>query len=630
MSKTLVIVLNDTLSSGSTFDNFKTNMIDELNADLCLIIDDSHEISENDQFYNLAKFKFSYTKPNNLEAAFDYVHNFLSKDKPKYEKYDNTNALRPMIAHPRSEERGIVFYPDVDEDNINLNDYDEDEIVIHTKDVPDPTWKRITYGIQKSDHNNLNPEKHVITYKKSLYWQDFLVLKEGIFEGIREEYNNHQDLGRDSTGILFFLRWFVFKNLKDNDLINNYDRFIITKKNFIYELPHPKLEIMDENYIWIPDNEHYYGYPDRHIVLSKKNIEPYLNLLNELVLKSNEYFMRMFTSYRWDLEQLMHIHIQINDRLKQIKTFPHIMYSVKNRNGSIDVEFKDEYEVSNKIKEVCEKSKSNINDFYKNHFNSSFVKDTDRGNNTNGVRLTNKSYTYLTIKGRTDGFGAQYQAIMSGIAFCESEGFTYFHTPLNIKEHNVNKENLDEFIGIKNSSKKIPINMIRTQQCNEVHDNSRPSIYYTENVIKKIRDCYYSSSKPEVKCLDVALHIRRGDVNGSSPERFTAFDTILKYLPLLKKKYPSYKITVVSEGLIEDFKPLEPYCDDFFLNGEIRTAFHTLVKAKVLVMAKSSFSYTAAILNENIVYYESFWHSSLDHWHSVYNLSTESNDPTTE
>jgi hypothetical protein len=36
--KTLVVVLSETRTSELTFENFKKNVIDELNADLCLCI----------------------------------------------------------------------------------------------------------------------------------------------------------------------------------------------------------------------------------------------------------------------------------------------------------------------------------------------------------------------------------------------------------------------------------------------------------------------------------------------------------------------------------------------------------------------------------------------------------------
>ena len=36
---------------------------------------------------------------------------------------------------------------------------------------------------------------------------------------------------------------------------------------------------------------------------------------------------------------------------------------------------------------------------------------------------------YYTIVGKTDGFGAQYQAILSGIAYCKFKNYIYIHTP---------------------------------------------------------------------------------------------------------------------------------------------------------------------------------------------------------
>ena len=37
-----------------------------------------------------------------------------------------------------------------------------------------------------------------------------------------------------------------------------------------------------------------------------------------------------------------------------------------------------------------------------------------------------------TITGKTDGFGAQYHAIMSGIAICTYKKYTYLHTPIKL------------------------------------------------------------------------------------------------------------------------------------------------------------------------------------------------------
>lgn len=141
--------------------------------------------------------------------------------------------------------------------------------------------------------------------EKPLYWREFLKIRDQLFRGVKDVNYNH--LG--SAGILIFFRWFLLKNLIENDLISKYDRFVITRSDFIYQLPHPKVELMNENNIWIPDAEHYGGYTDRHVILSKNNIKPYLNILNNFVDRSSEYFSKMQIYSEWNLEKLIKFHL---------------------------------------------------------------------------------------------------------------------------------------------------------------------------------------------------------------------------------------------------------------------------------------------------------------------------------
>ena len=55
---------------------------------------------------------------------------------------------------------------------------------------------------------------------------------------------------------------------------------------------------------------------------------------------------------------------------------------------------------------------------------------------------------------------------------------------------------------------------------------------------------------------------------------------------------------------------------DVHLNGNVKESFHMMVSARRLVIAKSSFSYVAGLLNKNNVYYanQNWWHKPLDHW----------------
>jgi hypothetical protein len=375
MDKTLVIILSETRGSELTFDSFKKNVIDELNADLCVCIGVKPDYDYSNPFYNLAKYKFTYDEPHDFGDAFEYAYNIISQNKPKYECLRNVNALYGKLQNPQQSTENITYYGNNDECLTNFNDFD-DEVVIHTQDFPDKSWKNQVYGIKNSNGDNLVWQENVITYRKPLYWREFLKVKDQFLGGINDSDNQHPG----SAGILIFFRWFLLNNLIDNGLINKYERFIITRSDFMYQLPHPKVEHMNDNCIWIPDCEHYRGYTDRHVVLSKNNIESYLNILNNFVVKSNDYFMKMKNRGNWNLEQLIKFHFEQNNVLYLVREFPYIMYSVRNINGTTRwqhgtysnelgyyIKYQAEYEKSNYYKNEFEKSGLNIDHFYRKY-----------------------------------------------------------------------------------------------------------------------------------------------------------------------------------------------------------------------------------------------------------------------
>ena len=373
MSKTIVILLSETRASELTFDSFKKNVIDELNADLCVCIGVKPDYDYSNPFYNLAKYKFTYNEPDDFGDAFEYAYNIISQNRPKYECLHNVNALYSKLQNPKKSTENITYYGN-NENIKNFNDFNDDEVIIHTKDFSDNFWKNQVYGIKNSNNINLVSQENVITYKKPLYWREFLKIKDQFLGGIIDSHDQH--LG--SAGILIFFRWFLLKNLIDNDLINKYDRFIITRSDFIYQLPHPKVEHMNDNCIWIPDCEYYGGYTDRHVILSKNNIYSYLNILNNLVLKSNKYFMKMKNYSDWNLEKLIKFNLEQNNVLHLVKEFPYVMYSVRNINGTTRwaqgnysnklgyyIKYQSEYNKSSYYKNKFEQSVLTIDMFYK-------------------------------------------------------------------------------------------------------------------------------------------------------------------------------------------------------------------------------------------------------------------------
>jgi hypothetical protein len=116
--------------------------------------------------------------------------------------------------------------------------------------------------------------------------------------------------------------------------------------------------------------------------------------------------------------------------------------------------------------------------------------------------------------------------------------------------------------------------------------------------------------------LFVAVHVRRGDVGEHYlAERFTYNSTVLNQIDQLSRALTSvpHEIHVFSEGREEDFGEIRDRAV-MHLNGDVFECLHSLITADILVMAKSSFSYTAALLSRGIVIYSPFWHAPLQQW----------------
>lgn len=231
--------------------------------------------------------------------------------------------------------------------------------------------------------------------------------------------------------------------------------------------------------------------------------------------------------------------------------------------------------------------------------------------------------TFYTVKGKTDGFGTQYHAVISGMAFCEHMNYIYIHTPFVKIEHNADADLMNDFIGFNNNSlSQFPKQddlYIEEMYSGTVQYSINPQLFYTLPVIQKIRSFYDSTPKPHIKNIDIAIHIRRGDVSiNENNDRYTSNDTYKNIIQYLKMTHPNYEISIFSEGNVDDFKDLGVEPSQLKLNGDIRYTFHSLVTAKILVIAKSSFSYVAAILNKNqVLYNETLYHTPFSHWINI-------------
>lgn len=221
----------------------------------------------------------------------------------------------------------------------------------------------------------------------------------------------------------------------------------------------------------------------------------------------------------------------------------------------------------------------------------------------------------ITIVRNGEGFGSLYQCMMSGIAYCRYYDKKFVYTPVKLVGHDVNRRDFDNFTGLLALSDRDKFKPEKHEYMREVHFAENPNKYYTPKVRKELRDLYNSTSKPDKCPFDIAIHIRRGDVvQRKQAGRFIQNKDYNIVIQRLQKEYPNYSIGIYSEGIIDDFKDIDFDKKNFILNGNPLVSFHHLVTAKVLVVAKSSFSFAAAILNEGDIWYIPAKHKPFDDW----------------
>lgn len=247
---------------------------------------------------------------------------------------------------------------------------------LHNEDDDPDFVKSVEYSYsetQKCEYEYFNGD-----FVKRKHYSEFLNLKSHIgSEGDNKcPVKNLNFL--TSTYIHVFFLWFLQKNARENDLLQKYDRFVILRSDYVYQLPFPKMRILDDNYVWIPDSEDYGGICDRSVVLSAKHFECYVDILSSFYVKSNRYYEIIEREKEWNMEKILKMHLEENQLFAMVRRFPYISYAVRNVNGSTRwsegsfskelgyyIKYITEYDKSLKYKHMFQNSiYESIDDFY--------------------------------------------------------------------------------------------------------------------------------------------------------------------------------------------------------------------------------------------------------------------------
>jgi hypothetical protein len=259
-----------------------------------------------------------------------------------------------------------------------------------------------------------------------------------------------------------------------------------------------------------------------------------------------------------------------------------------------------------------------------------------------------------------EGVGAQYQRILCILLLCHLYNIKYIHQKITIGhnyDNDINwNEKWDNLFNLYKLSSEITDNkekLLIERFCPSIeeltHNINNLKKDNNKNYIIKITNStiigdhfinYFNDILPNIRNLyeyngnyiynknytNIAIHIRvhnkcdteHPDSTKEYGNRYTLNCNDYNNLIIkLKKKYKNPLIHIFTQESYE-FDNLEDVI--FYKDIDAFFTLHHLIKADVLVIAKSSFSYLAALYNENEVIYVNFWHKPLPYWNNYDNF----------
>lgn len=124
----------------------------------------------------------------------------------------------------------------------------------------------------------------------------------------------------------------------------------------------------------------------------------------------------------------------------------------------------------------------------------------------------------------------------------------------------------------------------------------------------------------------VVFHVRRGgDI--TAPVRFESNETIEGRLRSICERYPEKQVTIYSNDKLGiDVGKFSRNVRVDYTSSPFVAMSH-MVNSEILVIAKSSMSYSAALASGAITFCPNFWHPKMSSWLAAESLDGESNCP---
>jgi len=100
------------------------------------------------------------------------------------------------------------------------------------------------------------------------------------------------------------IRWLLSQRMQESDILQRYDRFVITRADHYYLCPHQFTDLdISNGTVWTPEGEDYEGITDRYVLVSKEHVLQVLDVLPSFL--SKPFDDTIDTSHGWNPERLL-------------------------------------------------------------------------------------------------------------------------------------------------------------------------------------------------------------------------------------------------------------------------------------------------------------------------------------
>jgi hypothetical protein len=162
-------------------------------------------------------------------------------------------------------------------------------------------------------------------------WRQLFAIHGNFLGGLNDQ--NGRVAG--SGGISMFFRWYLKRCLlNEPGLLDRYQRYVVTRSDFMYLVPHYPLTHLDPAQLWLPLGEDYHGYTDRHIIADRDTILPAISLLDPILKTPGELYSELKDRQDYlSFEGYIGYAFQRAGLTSIMRRYPYTMYAVRHPDG---------------------------------------------------------------------------------------------------------------------------------------------------------------------------------------------------------------------------------------------------------------------------------------------------------